>query len=83
MEIRKRLVKYHQALNGDATMINSAFSEYCEVCGERPGKINSRYSFENHRSTSDCGDWICWSCEEELEIEQSSDDSWPGCLWRE
>ena len=40
--------------------------QMCEVCGGRPGEMNSLYSFDNPRSSHDCGDWVCWQCEQEL-----------------
>ena len=31
--------------------------------------MNSLYSFDNPHSSCDCGDWVCWQCEQELMID--------------
>ena len=39
----------------------------CESCGERPGETNSRILFHSPLSDPDCGDWVCFECEQAAE----------------
>ncbi len=40
--------------------------ELCEICGERPGRTNSRWRKDYEH---DEGLWVCIPCEEEAETE--------------